>query len=190
MYRGTPSRSARASTGSNSGASRNLPSTVPLINAPLSPHSTTARSNSSAAAEALLIGRWAKAEKRSGSAEISRAILSLNSRAIAMPSGPETISAPGPGTESTCIRIPAASIAASLSRPVSASAGGLIALKVAVPGTGHPFRSNVAGSIRARRSGKVKCSSTATMRMFTLTTEPFDPDNPDIEGPLFRPARP
>jgi hypothetical protein len=31
---------------------------------------------------------------------------------------------------------------------------------------------------------------TATMRMFTLTTEPFDPGNPDIEDPLFRPARP
>ena len=62
---------ARASIGSNSGASRNLPSTVPLINAPLSPHSTTARSNSSAAAAGLLIGRWANAEKRSGASEIS-----------------------------------------------------------------------------------------------------------------------
>src|SRR5208337_4262781 len=79
------------------------------------------------------------------------------SRGIAMPSGSETISAPGPGTESTCIRIPAVSIAAILSWPVSASAGGLMALKVAVPGAGDPLRSKVARSIRLRRSGKVKC---------------------------------
>ena len=33
---------------------------------------------------------------------------------------------------------------------------GMMALKVAVPGAGHPFRSKVARSIRLRRSGKVE----------------------------------
>jgi hypothetical protein len=101
-----------------------------------------------------LIGRWANAAKRPGSPEISRAILSLYSRAIAIPSGPEIISAPGPGTESTCMRIPAVSIAAILSSPVSASACGLMALKEAVPCAGHPFRFNVAESIRLEEVGE------------------------------------
>jgi hypothetical protein len=35
-----------------------------------------------------------------------------------------------------------------------------------------------------------KCSSTATMRVFTLTTEPSGRGNSDTEDPLFRPARP
>jgi hypothetical protein len=52
-------------------------SIAPLINAPLSPRSRTARSNSSAAAAGLVIGRWAKPAKRSGSAAIRRARRSL-----------------------------------------------------------------------------------------------------------------
>src|SRR5580704_19462660 len=65
-----------------------------------------------------------------------------------------------------------------------------MAWNIGVPGVGHPFRTKVGESIRFRRSWQVKCSSTATIRMFALTTEPSGPGNPDTEGPLFQPARP
>src|ERR1700693_3204149 len=65
-----------------------------------------------------------------------------------------------------------------------------MAWNIGVPGAGHPFRTQVAESILFRRSWQVKCSSTATIRMFGLTTEPYGPGNPDTEDPLFQPARP
>jgi hypothetical protein len=50
------------------------------------------------------------------------------------------------------MQMPAVFIAAILSSPVSASAGGLMAWNIVVPGAGHPFRTKVAQSIRLRRS--------------------------------------